>query len=189
MGGVGKTSFALKLAEQLHSYFPGGVLWWSLGPYPDIITALDVWARHANPYADLSAFPTAEARAEIVRPMLSKLYRLCIFIDDVWDIESFSILKSAVPPGCPILITTRDSDLAKSLRCRVEHIEALKDQEAVEVLEKLLGPLNGYASAGHEIVRLTEGLPLALELIAGIADSPSDFPSIVTRLQGPYSTF
>jgi tetratricopeptide (TPR) repeat protein len=183
MGGIGKTSLALKLAEQLHPHFPGGVLWWSLGPNPDVITALDVWARHADPRVDLSAFTTAASRAEVVRPMLSKLDRLCVFIDDVWDIESFSILKSALPPGSPVLITTRDSDLAKSLRCRVDQVEALKEREAIEVLEKLLAPLNGYVNAGHEIVRLTEGLPLALELIAGIADSPSDLPSIISELR------
>jgi hypothetical protein len=100
MGGIGKTSLALKLAEQLNQddpaqrsersegvegrpYFPGGVLWWSLGPHPDVFTALDVWARHADPRADLSALPTAEARAEIVRSMLARLDKLCVMIDDV----------------------------------------------------------------------------------------------------------
>ncbi|MEP6878979.1 MAG: tetratricopeptide repeat protein [Nitrosospira sp.] len=183
MGGIGKTSLALKLAGQLHPHFPGGVLWWSLGPHPDVVTALDVWVRHANPHANLSAFPTVEARVEVIRPMLAKLDKLCVFIDDVWDIGSFNILKSAVPPDCPILITTRDGDLAKSLRCRVERIDALKDDEAIEVLVKLLGSLDGEESAALDIVHLTGGLPLALELIAGIADSPSDLPTIVKQLR------
>jgi hypothetical protein len=183
MGGIGKTSLALKLAERLLPHFPGGVLWWSLGPDPDVITALDVWVRHADPHVDISAFSTAKARAEVVRPMLAKLDKLCVLIDDVWDTASFGILKSAVPPGCPILITTRDGDLAKLLRCRVEHIDALKDDEAVEVLVKLLGPLNGQESAARDIAHLTGGLPLALELIAGIADSPADLPAIAAQLR------
>jgi tetratricopeptide (TPR) repeat protein len=183
MGGIGKTSLALKLAEQLHPHFPGGVLWWSLGPTPDVVTALDVWARHANPHADLSTFSTAEARSEVVRSMLAKLDKLCILIDDVWDAGSFGILKNAIPPGCPIVITTRDGDLAKSLRCRVERIDALKDKEAIEMLVKLLGPLNGWENAARDIVHLTDGLPLALELIAGIADSPADLPAIAAQLR------
>jgi hypothetical protein len=191
MGGIGKTSLALKLAEQIgrgdpggRPYFPGGVLWWTLGPNPDVITALDVWARHADPNSNLKDYPTAEARAEIVRPMLAKLGKVCVIIDDVWDAASFTVLRSAVPAGCPLLMTTRDGDLAKSLRCRVERIDALSDDEAVELLEKLLGPFDqsgsgsharpetggvGAASAAYEeaacdIAHLTEGLPLALEL-------------------------
>jgi hypothetical protein len=42
MGGIGKTSLALKLAERTRDDFPGGVLWWSLGPEPNVMTALDV---------------------------------------------------------------------------------------------------------------------------------------------------
>jgi tetratricopeptide (TPR) repeat protein len=190
MGGIGKTSLALKLAEQIgraesetRPYFPGGVLWWSLGPNPDVITALDVWARHADPRADLTALPTAEARAEIVRPMLANLGKLCVIIDDVWDADSFNVLRSAVPAGCSLLMTTRDADLAKSLRCRVERIDALSDDEAVALLEKLLGPLNEHADAACDIAHLTDGLPLALELIAGLADSPADLPSLAQRLK------
>ena len=158
MGGIGKTSLAQKLAEQIAAQFPGGVLWWTLGPNPDVITALDVWARHADPHADLTALPTAEARAEVVRPMLARLGKLCVIIDDVWDAESFNVLRSAVPAGCPLLMTTRDADLAKTLRCRVERIDALSDDEAVDLLVKLLGPLDGNEDAACDIAHLTEGL-------------------------------
>ena len=209
MGGIGKTALAQKLAECVRDQFPGGVLWWTLGPATDVFTALDVWARHADPRADLTALPTAEARAEAVRPLLARLGRMCVIIDDVWDEAAARILMSAIPPGCPILITTRDGDLAKSLRCRVERIDALTDDEAVALLEKLLGPfemhkhperneveskdahpstapLRGSAqdaySAACDIAHLTEGLPLALELIAGIADSPADLPVLAREL-------
>jgi tetratricopeptide (TPR) repeat protein len=209
MGGIGKTALAQKLAERVRDQFPGGVLWWTLGPSADVFTALDVWARHADPRADLTALPTAEARAEAVRPLLARLGKLCAIIDDVWDEAAARILLSAIPPGCPILITTRDGDLAKSLRCRVERIDALSDDEAVALLEKLLGPfrtpkhpernevesndalpsttpLRGSAQdaygAACDIAHLTEALPLALELIAGIADSPADLPALAREL-------
>ncbi|MCS6911095.1 MAG: NB-ARC domain-containing protein, partial [Anaerolineales bacterium] len=62
MGGIGKTALAQKVAERLSPHFPGGVLWWTLGPSADVYTALDVWARHAEPRSDLSRLPDAEAR-------------------------------------------------------------------------------------------------------------------------------
>ncbi|MBP7686948.1 MAG: tetratricopeptide repeat protein [Thermoflexales bacterium] len=218
LGGIGKTSLAQKLAEQLglgdregRPYFPGGVLWWTLGPTPDVITALDVWARHVDAHIDLSSLPTPEMRAEAVRPLLAKLGKLCVIIDDVWDAPSFNVLKSAIPAGNPVLMTTRDADLAKTLRCRVERIDALSDDEAVDLLVKLLGPLEDEAhpstserahaeqneveskharpsaqdaySAAIDIAHLTGGLPLALELIAGLADSPDDLPALAQRLK------
>jgi len=183
MGGIGKTALAQKLAERVKDDFPGGMLWWSLGPQPDVITALDVWARHADPRSDLSALPDAESRANVVRSMLAKLSRLCAIIDDVWQADAARTMMSAVPPGCPILITTRDGDLAKGLRCKVERIDALSEDEAVALLAKLLGPLDGYEPAAREIARLTEGLPLALELIAGLADSPADLPALAKKLR------
>jgi tetratricopeptide (TPR) repeat protein len=90
---------------------------------------------------------------------------------------------SAIPPNHPIVITTRNSDLAKTLRCRLEPIDRLNEDEAVAVLVKLLGPLDQYDAAAREIARLTEGLPLALELIAGLADSPADLPVLTGKLR------
>jgi hypothetical protein len=183
MGGIGKTSLAQKLAECVRDDFPGGVLWWTLGPQADVITALDVWARHADPRADLTALPTAQARAEVVRSMLAQLGKLCVMIDDVWEAEPFHILHSAIPAGCALMITTRDANLAKDLRCRVERIDALSDDEAVDLLSNLLGPLNGNEEAACDIAHLTEGLPLALELIAGLVDSPADLPDLAQKLR------
>jgi len=194
MGGIGKTALAQKAAEMLQPHFPGGVLWWTAGPRADIFTALDVWARHADPRSDLSRLPEAEARAGVVRAMLAKLGRLCAILDDVWDEAAARVLLAAIPPGCPILLTTRDADLAKALRCRVERLGALTVDESVALLEKLLGPLRppqpplsggagGVGEAAREIATLTEGLPLALELIAGLADSPADLPALAQQLK------
>jgi tetratricopeptide (TPR) repeat protein len=182
MGGIGKTALASKLAERITDQYPGGVLWWSLGPSPDVITALDVWARHADPKADLASLPDANSRAQLVRSMLAQLGKLCFIIDDAWTEDSAQILISAVPPGCPIVITTRDGDLAKMLHCRIERIDTLPEDEAIALLANLLGPLNGHEPAAKEIAKLTEGLPLALELIAGIADSPADLPMLAKKL-------
>ncbi len=51
------------------------------------------------------------------------------------------------------------------------------------MLANLLGPLDEYEDAACDIAHLTEGLPLALELIAGLADSPADLPALAQRLR------
>ena len=43
--------------------------------------------------------------------------------------------------------------------------------------------MNGHEDAACDIAHLTEGLPLALELIAGLADSPADLPSLAQKLR------
>ncbi|MCP4657781.1 MAG: hypothetical protein GY856_20430 [bacterium] len=65
MGGIGKTALARQLAVTIQDAFPGGVLWWTLGPQPDVMTALDVWARHRDPRADLSHLPDVASRASL----------------------------------------------------------------------------------------------------------------------------
>ncbi len=204
MGGIGKTALAQKLAERVKDAFPGGVLWWSLGPQPDVYTALDVWARHADPRTALSALAEPAWRANVVRAMLARLgpLRVCAIIDDVWQVDAARMLMSAIPPRCPILITTRDGNLAKPLHCRVERISALSADESVALLAKLLGPFEPGGPGSHarqmagveaapaadeaaarEIAKLTRGLPLALELVARLADSSADLPALAGKLR------
>lgn len=185
MGGIGKTALALKLAEQIAAQFPGGVLWWGLGPEPNVITALDVWARHADPRADLTALPTAEARAEAVRPMLARLGKLCVMLDDVWDAQSARVLRAALPSDSVVLITTRNAQVAGALGYHVERIERLTPAECLELLSKLYAPqsLSPYHSAAQDIVAIIDGLPLALKLIRGLADTPARLPRVVEKLR------
>lgn len=183
MGGIGKTALAQKLAERVKDQFKGGILWWTLGEKPDVFTALDSWARLVDPNADLKTLTDVSACANVVRSMLAHLGQLCAIIDDVWDYESAKILIDAIPSGCPVLITTRDGDLAKALRCRVELIDRLNEEECLALLTNLLGVLDDQESSAREIAQLTEGLPLAIELVAGLADSPTDLSRLTNQLK------
>jgi len=184
MGGVGKTALAQKVAQELleGKAFPGGVLWWSLGPNADAFAALSAWAAYFDPQADLTQL-SPDARAGFVRAGLAQLGRLCAVLDDAWDEESAQGLLVALPPGTAILLTTRDADLAKALRCRVERdLPGLPEDQCLALLAGLLGPLEGYEPAAKDIAALTEGLPLALELVAGLADAPADLPALARQL-------
>src|SRR5262245_3509983 len=187
MGGIGKTALALKLAEVLtheeRDAFPGGVLWWELGPEPDVLGALDAWARAADSKSDLSSLPDAASRAAAVRQLLGPHGRLCAVLDDVWDAESARALLAAVPAGCPRLVTTRDGHVARQLRCEVLEVEALPSEEALDLLGKLVpGGIAGHEAAAGRIAELTERLPLALEIAAGLVDRASELPDLAGRL-------
>jgi tetratricopeptide (TPR) repeat protein len=185
MGGIGKTALAQKLAERVRDQFPGGVLWRTLGPSADVLTALDVWARHADPLANLTEFRRAEDRAEAVRPLLARLGKLCVIIDDVWDAKSARILLVALPPDSVVLITTRNAQLVGALGCHVERIDRLSPAECLELLTKLYAPqtLDAYESEAKDIIQIIDCLPLALKLIRGLADKPARLPRIVEKLR------
>jgi tetratricopeptide (TPR) repeat protein/methylase of polypeptide subunit release factors len=182
MGGIGKTALAQKLAASLQDDFPGGVLWASLGPRPDVVAVLEMWARLAG--GNVTKLSTTEQRATFVRSLLSKKRnRLLVVLDDAWEEKSTRLLiRKAIPAGCPILLTTRREDLAARLRCRSCELDALSEEEAMNLLAELVGPLEGYEAAAREMVSLVEGLPLAVEVAAGIARRPSSLPRLVGEL-------
>jgi hypothetical protein len=78
MVGIGKTALAQKLAECVRDQFPGGVLWWTLGPSADVYTALD--CGRAMPFP----MPICRARPKIApRPRPRCGWAGCAHIDDV----------------------------------------------------------------------------------------------------------
>ena len=78
----------------------------------------------------------------------------------------------SVPANVTVLLTTRDADLARRLHCQVVEIAVISEAEAVKLLSDRLGPLGQFEQEAKEVARLVGYLPLALELAAGIADTP-----------------
>jgi predicted ATPase len=99
MGGVGKTTLAIALChdEQVIEAFPDGILWATLGPQADVLSAQAVWGEVLG--VDLTTLPDAQARAARLR---SLLHRKCclIVIDDVWDTIHLPLMQAgrSVPP-------------------------------------------------------------------------------------------
>ncbi len=180
MGGIGKSALAKKLAEILtreeRNAFPGGVLWWELGPEPDVIAGLNAWASAVDPKADLSNLKDSAGRATVVRQLLGARGKLCAILDDVWNLEPARELLAAVPPGCPCLVTTRLGDVARQLQCEIVEVELLPSGEALALLEKLIpGGVAGYEAVAGRIAEQVERLPLALEIAAGLIDRAVEF--------------
>ncbi|MEA3341767.1 MAG: NB-ARC domain-containing protein, partial [Chloroflexota bacterium] len=184
MGGSGKSALAKKLAHALADHFPGGVLWASLGMQPDQFHILESWALAAG--GDVRTRTDLLDRAAAVRALLAsrgKMLALAV-LDDVWEYECPQLLmRHALPVSATVVITTRNADLGKRLRCQIERIDTLPKPDALALLEKLLGPLGAYRAAAQEIARLADHVPLALELAAGLADDPADLPDVARRLK------
>lgn len=185
MGGIGKSALTKKLAHAVTDQFPGGVLWTALGTQPDVFHILQHWALAAG--GDVRNHTDVLDRAAAVRTLLTSRDRMLVVLDDVWEYECPHLLmRHALPGDAKVVLTTRDADLAKRLRCRVENLNALAEADALSLLTKLLGSLGAYEETAQEIARLLEHTPLALELVAGLVDTPADLSDIARQLvEGP----
>ncbi len=182
IGGVGKTALAQMVAHRVADTFPGEVLWLELGPMADAFTLLDRCAAFAG--VEVSQYGDIERRASAVQAALRKRGRLLAVLDDVWDYESANLLmQKTLPAARAVLVTSRDMDVVKTLRCDIVRLDVLSEGDAIKLLADLLGGLGSNEPAARQVARLVEYLPLALELAAGQCDSPEDLPNLVQQLQ------
>ena len=175
MGGIGKTALAAQLAAQLNGAFPGGVFWADLPANGgDPLPVLAAWARLCG--HDVSALPDPQARAQAVRGILAGRVKeqgqLLVVLDDVrggW-LDGARALQSARPPGVPLLLTTRDEELALALGATVRRLDVLPLEKALELLAALAGPVvEREPDAARRLAERVGCLPLALELAGKLA--------------------
>lgn len=171
MGGIGKTTIARKLAEELRPNFPGGILWADL-PEVDgnVISILQGWALVWG--ANLTSESNPSHLSQIVRGLLRihqlQVGPLLMIIDDLREpwLKEANLLCEALPAHASLLITTREVDLAQALECDPYPIHSLTPDEALDLLRKYARS----ALVGSEIEMVNEllanlgYLPLALKL-------------------------
>jgi tetratricopeptide (TPR) repeat protein len=175
MGGIGKTALATQLAAELASDFPGGVFWADLPAMQgDPLPVLASWARLCG--QDVSGLPDSHARAQVVRGMLvkrvAKMGRLLMILDDVREgwLDGARVLQSSRPPGVPLLLTTRDEELALALDATVHCLDVLSLQQSLDLLAALAGPaVKREPHAARWLAGRVGCLPLALELAGKLA--------------------
>jgi tetratricopeptide (TPR) repeat protein len=176
MGGIGKTATAQQLALEIEADFPGGVFWTDLlanqgGP----LLVLASWARLCG--QDVSALAVPQARAEALRGILAgrvaERGRLLVVLDDVREgwLEGARTLKAALPPGVPLVLTTRDEELACALGTEVRQLDALPMDDALALLSRLAGAemVEAELPEARALAERVGRLPLALELAGKLA--------------------
>jgi DNA-binding SARP family transcriptional activator len=165
--GVGKTTLAAVMAhdEDVHQYFPDGVLFTSLGQHPNLVAELLIWAR-ALGMTGVEDLSTPEELSRRLAAVLRDRQMLLI-VDDIWEARH-ARLFAVGGHDCATLITTRLNDLAQALASSPDDIyrlPILTDDQATQLLRKLAPQAVELNQAeALELVCALEGLPLALQV-------------------------
>lgn len=162
--GVGKTAFMVRAAHRLRKHFPGGQLHIDLTPVNQgRATMRDVLASclrsctlpAVGPESDLLELSSAFRSWTADR-------RILLTVDDALDAKQLLALQPS-GPGSVILATSRTRLHGLRLSA-IFALPALNDDDALALLRTLLGAdrVDSEPSAALRLVRLCEGLPLAL---------------------------
>jgi hypothetical protein len=183
MAGVGKTTLALRFANEVASRYSDGQLYVNLRGFDatlqptspldalrDMLLALGVPSQ-ALP-------PSVDGRSGLLRSLLSERHVLVV-LDNARDYQQVEPLL----PGAGasrVIVTSRSQmpALAVFHQARAVHLEPFEDEEAVEFLSQRL-PANRAGRTGEVMTRLSQacgGLPLALAIIAARACANPTFP-------------
>jgi tetratricopeptide (TPR) repeat protein len=176
LGGIGKTTLARKLANELYQQkIFRAVLWADIGKEPQILTLLQNWATYAEPTfqpGDRSLTAVAWHVKALLEALIAEKCQECIpartlvVLDDVWDngLETIRILKEACPADATILITSRSHNVAANLGANIQTLDRLAKGEAVDLLAQYLPTSDPIQLA--ELGQVLGGHPLALTLAA-----------------------
>jgi tetratricopeptide (TPR) repeat protein len=167
-GGVGKTSLALALAEQLRNEFPDGRFFLDSGPARLEKDGLAAFVRGviwlANPEAHLPD-DIGGLRGMYLHAFSS--WRCLFILDDVSDPHVVETLLP--PPYCALIATSRAPLGARGLE--VLHLRELSVPDATRLLLEMAPALD--ESRAQEIAAKLEGNPLAVRLAGSLlAESP-----------------
>ncbi|MFR9789948.1 BTAD domain-containing putative transcriptional regulator [Streptomyces sp. MB22_4] len=166
MAGVGKSALALHVAHELRERFPDGQLYVNLhGATPGVPPLAPAQALAAL-LRDLGVAPRTvpehpDAAAALLRSLLAPA-RVLLVLDDAADAAQVRPLLPA-GPGCAVIVTSR-SPLTTLDGTRRFPLAPLAEEDSAELLRLLSG--RAGLDAGHALVHLTGGLPLALRVVA-----------------------
>lgn len=181
MGGVGKSTLAVEAAHTTQEHFEDGVLWASAASEPTAV--LESWAQAYG--HDFSQIGDLESRANAFRGLLAQR-RVLLVLDDV---TSAARVRPLLPngPGCRVLLTTRNQELAIRLNAQVWPLEELSRAEGRLLLGRILGEerVNAEPEAAAAVCALLQNLPLAVEIIGQRLKSRPErrLTDVVQRLQ------
>jgi tetratricopeptide (TPR) repeat protein len=193
MGGTGKTTLARHIGKQSESTYGGGVLWLQLNP--EVTKALDAQRRAIAAWKE--AHPQSrESNAEISPEDLKRLLSdspkpLLAILDDAWSSEVITGIRACLPEGTPLLITTRNVNLATPRTGERYELTQLSPEDALSFLSQRLNLNGAHAPDLQEIGKLLGHHALALELVAAWLEreSLSDMPALKNKLRHPKGLF
>ena len=152
-----------------------------------------------------NAMTDVQSRQHFIRGRAAGQPMLAV-VDDVWStsIDAARHLLDALPAGLPRLVTTRNREVAGALGCTIYRLDFMAGDQALDLIQELVGPLDAHREAAERIILCCAGrsheeaelraredgwlhevgvLPLAVRLAAGLADAPADLPGIADDLR------
>jgi DNA-binding SARP family transcriptional activator/tetratricopeptide (TPR) repeat protein len=141
-GGMGKTALAATLAKTflqqgILQQNPRPVLWLQAGAdKPEVI--LGALARPFGAEQDLAK---AENKTAFLQNILESQNLALIVLDDVWNAYSLSKVQEAIPPGLPLLVTSRQ----RYPRIKRIYVDRLERSAATKLLLHYALPPLGHS--------------------------------------------
>ncbi|MFN8530478.1 MAG: protein kinase [Anaerolineae bacterium] len=182
LGGMGKTSLAAEtVARRVES--SGGPILWLRAAGDDASQWLIALARPFDGHQAI-ALGKSETQAQSIRSLLKDQGVKLVVLDDAWDGQALKIIIDAMPPGLPVLVTSRqrfpvgkildvgELDTVQALELLNFHASEVftpDDADAVDLCDRLGNHPFTLEIAGKTLQ--VDGLTPA-ELIARIADAP-----------------
>ncbi|KAM0863378.1 hypothetical protein ACQ4PT_044628 [Festuca glaucescens] len=182
IGGLGKTTLAKVVHKGLQEKFMLKAFI-SVGQRPDVKKVLrDIFHQLDKEGYKISDAPTLDEKQliEELQTLLENT-RYFIVIDDIWDIDSWEIIRCALKDsncGSRIITTTRSLDVAKKSG-EVYQLKLLsRDHSENLFYTRLYGgkskcPFDLPVEISEKILRKCGGVPLAIITIASLLDGKS----------------
>ncbi|QLJ05692.1 winged helix-turn-helix domain-containing protein [Streptomyces sp. NEAU-sy36] len=166
MAGIGKSALALCVAHELRERFVDGQLYVNLHGATPGMPPLGSAQALAALLRDLGVEPRnvpehQDAAAALLRSLLAPS-RVLLVLDDAANAAQVRPLLPA-GPGCAVIVTSR-SPLAALDGARRFPLTPLTGEDSAALLRAVSG--RAGLDAGHALVALTGGLPLALRVVA-----------------------
>ena len=160
LGGVGKTSLALKLAEQLTPLYSDAQLFLNLrGTTPEPISPSEAMAHVIRSYYPTAKLPERLADLKGLYTSVLNGQRALLLLDNAANENQ---LEPLIPPSSCILLVTSRKQLALAGAVS-KNLDTLSPEEARALLLTIEPRIGQYAS---EMAKLAGNLPLALRLMA-----------------------
>jgi tetratricopeptide (TPR) repeat protein len=169
LGGVGKTTLALKLAELLEGRYPDAQFYLDLkGPSAQPTPAADALAHVIRAYHPTAKLP--ESLDDLRALYLSVLHgqRALLLMDNARNEHQVEPLIP--PPGCLLMVTSRFHFTVPGLK--VKNLDALLPEDSVKLLLEIAPRIGSEAA---EIARLCGNLPLGLRLAASFLTTRANY--------------